>query len=469
VSKGTPLKKVAIVGGGISAFACAVALKEKGIDFTLFEREPRPGGKLMTERLGDFIVEAGPDSFLPEKHWTVELIDKVGLRSSLLPSNDRFKGTYIYSNGRLHPLPEGVMLMVPTMFTPLLRSSLISTWGKIRMGLELFVSRKQDDADESLAQFVSRRLGRECLEKIAEPLVAGIHTSNPDNMSVRATFPRFIEMERTHGSLIQGMVKAMEKAKPTTDAGKGMTYFMSLRGGMEELIEACARFIGSDNVQTGCQVHKIVKKPQGYSLLLDHRETSVDAVVLSTPSFVSKDIIGHMDPTLSDLLSLIEWSSTATISFGFPRKDIANLPGFGFIVPKIEGRRINATTWTSVKWSHRAPADSLLIRSFVGGGHHEELVDLGDEELSRIVLDELRLIAGITAEPDFFRIYRWRKSMPKYTVGHLDRLTEIDRRLAGHHGIHLIGCSYRGIGIGDCVKSGFDAAARIEENVSAER
>jgi oxygen-dependent protoporphyrinogen oxidase len=219
------LKKVAIVGGGISAFACAVVLKEKGIDFTLFEKESRPGGKLMTERLGDVVVEAGPDSFLPEKYWTVELIDKVGLRPSLLPSNDQFKGTYIYSQGRLHPLPEGVMLMVPTMFTPLLRSSLISFPGKLRMGLELFVRPRGDETDESLAQFVTRRLGRECLEKIAEPLVAGIHTSNPDNMSVQATFPRFIQMEQNHGSLIRGMVKAMKRTTVSPSSGQKMTYF----------------------------------------------------------------------------------------------------------------------------------------------------------------------------------------------------------------------------------------------------
>lgn len=463
------MKKVAIVGGGISAFACAVALKEKGIEFKLFEKEPRPGGKLMTDRFDDFVVEAGPDSFLPEKHWTIELIDKVGLRGSLLPSNDQFKGTHIYSRGRLHPLPEGVMLMVPTMFTPLLRSSLISLAGKIRMGMEVFVPPRRDDADESLAQFVTRRLGRECLEKIAEPLVAGIHTSNPDNMSVRATFPRFIEMERAHGSLIRGMMRAMKRRNPNPGPGTRMTYFMSLRNGMEELTEACARFVGQDRIQTGCQVHKILEKPKGYSLVLDNGEVQADCAVLSTPSFASRDIVTDLDPALSEILSLIEWSSTATISFSFLRSQIGGLPGFGFIVPRREGRKINATTWSSIKWSCRAPSDSLLMRSFIGGGHHEDLVDRDDEELTDMVLEELRVIAGIDAKPTFSRIYRWRKSMPKYTVGHLDRLTGIEDRLRGHPGLHLIGCSYRGIGIGDCVKSGFDAAARIEEDIRRDR
>jgi protoporphyrinogen/coproporphyrinogen III oxidase len=458
--------KVAIIGGGVSAFACAVALKEKGIDFTIFEKEARSGGKLITERFGDFVVEAGPDSFLPEKHWTVELIDKVGLRSSLLPTNDQFKGTYIYSHGRLHPLPEGVMLMVPTMFTPLLRSSLISLPGKMRMGLELLVPARRDQRDESLAQFVTRRLGKECLEKIAEPLVAGIHTSNPDNMSVRATFPRFIDMEQKHGSLIRGMVRAMKKLPAPPTSGKKMTYFMSLHRGMDELIEASIRFVGPDSVKTSSSVHRIAKKHGGYSVVMDHGEALFDEVVLATPSFVSQEIIRDLDPGLSQLLSLTEWSSTATISLGFSRNEVGSLPGFGFIVPRAEGRRINATTWSSIKWPHRAPADTILVRSFVGGGHHEELVDLPDEELAGIVCDELRQIAGIVAKPRFTKIYRWKRSMPKYTVGHLDRLEQIFHRLGNHPGLHLIGCSYRGIGIGDCVKSGFDAVARIVEGMN---
>jgi oxygen-dependent protoporphyrinogen oxidase len=197
------MKKTAIVGGGISALACAVDLKEKGLDFTLFEKENAVGGKLCTEKIGGLTVEVGPDSYLPEKYWSVQLIKKVGLAGEMLCSNDEHKGTFIFSGGRLHPLPEGVMLMVPTMIMPLAKSGLISWPGKLRMGRELFVPPRCDHKDESLAEFVTRRLGKECLEKIAEPLVAGIHTSNPDNMSVLATFPRFVEMERKSGSLIR--------------------------------------------------------------------------------------------------------------------------------------------------------------------------------------------------------------------------------------------------------------------------
>jgi oxygen-dependent protoporphyrinogen oxidase len=460
---GSKMKKIAIVGGGISALACAVDLKEKGFDFTVFEKEDSAVGKLFTEKIGSLTIEGGPDSYLPEKVWSVQLIKKVGLAGEMLCSNDESKGTFIYSGGRLHPLPEGVMLMVPTMIMPLLKSHLISWPGKIRMGMELFVPPRKDRKDESLAEFVTRRLGRECLEKIAEPLVAGIHTSNPDNMSVLATFPRFVEMERRSGSLIKGMVAAMKKMPPQNPSGPKMTYFMSLKGGMQELVRGCVSFIGEERVKTGTAVVSVVKQDSRYRLAFGNGSTAdFDAVVLATPSYVTKDILKSADEELCGRLSAIEWSSSATISLAFRKDDIKkSLPGFGFIVPHVENRRINACTWSSVKWSHRAPEDTLLIRSFVGGGHHEELVSLGDTELVNIVLEELREIIGLTAEPVFSKVYRWFKGMPKYTVGHLERIAAIDEKLKEHKGLFLIGCSYRGIGMGDCVKSGFDAAAAI--------
>jgi protoporphyrinogen/coproporphyrinogen III oxidase len=457
------MKKTAIVGGGISALACAVDLKEKGLDFTLFEKENTVGGKLCTEKIGGLTVEGGPDSYLPEKYWSVQLIKKVGLAGEMLCSNDEHKGTFIFSGGRLHALPEGVMLMVPTMIMPLARSRLISWPGKLRMGRELFVPPRCDRKDESLAEFVTRRLGRECLEKIAEPLVAGIHTSNPNNMSVLATFPRFVEMERKSGSLIRGMIAAMKNRPPPNSAGPPMTYFMSLKEGMQELVQGCVSFIGAERIRTGTAVLSVAKREDGYRLTFgDGTTADFAAVVLATPSFVTREIIGDMDAELRNRLSAIAWSSSATISIAFKNADIGKpLPGFGFIVPRIENRRINACTWSSIKWAHRAADDTLLIRSFVGGGHHEELVSPGDRELLPPVLGELREIVGLAAEPVFSKVYRWFQGMPKYTVGHLERIAAIDEKRKQHRGLFLIGSSYRGIGIGDCVKSGFDAAAAI--------
>ncbi len=460
---GLGTKKTAIVGGGISALACAVDLKEKGVDFTLFEKEKAVGGKLCTEKIGGFTVEGGPDSYLPEKYWSVQLIKKVGLAGEMLCSNDEHKGTFIFSGGRLHPLPEGVMLMVPTMIMPLARSRLISWPGKMQMGMELFVPPRCDLKDESLAEFVTRRLGRECLEKIAEPLVAGIHTSNPDNMSVLATFPRFVEMERKSGSLIRGMLAAMRNRPSRDPSGPPMTYFMSMKEGMQELVQGCVAYIGAERIRTGTAVLSIAKREGGYRLTFGDGSTAdFAAVVLATPSFVTKEIIRAMDAELGNRLSAIAWSSSATVSIAFRKSDIGKpLRGFGFIVPRVENHRINACTWSSIKWAHRAADDTLLIRSFVGGGHHEELVSLSDGELVTTVLEELHEIVGLRAEPVFYKVYRWFQGMPKYTVGHLERIAAIDEKRKEHRSLFLIGSSYRGIGIGDCVKSGFDAAAAI--------
>jgi oxygen-dependent protoporphyrinogen oxidase len=358
------------------------------------------------------------------------------------------------------------------MIMPLLKSSLISWPGKIRMGLEFFLPPKKDATDESLAQFVTRRLGKECLEKIAEPLVAGIHTSNPDNMSILAIFPRFVDMERKYGSLIKGMLAALKKLPAPDPSKKTMTYFMSLKGGMQQLTDRCIAIIGKERIKTGMEIQRVIKVQNGYRLVVNggsgqmdlfgKKEEHFDEVVLTTPAYVTSGLVRDMDPKLSERLLAMDWSSTATISIAFKKEDIrVKLPGFGFIVPKIENRRINATSWSSIKWSFRAPDGCLLLRSFVGGGHHEELLFEDDATLVGVVLQELRQIAGIDAKPIFSKVYRWVKGMPKYTVGHLERLAKLDELKGRHPGLHLIGCSYRGIGIGDCVKSGFDAASEI--------
>ncbi len=392
------MKKVAIVGSGISGLACAVALKEEGVDFMVLEKGPAAGGKLLTEKADGFSIEAGPDSFLSEKPWTLDLIRKVGLEDRLLATNEEHKGTYIYSRGRLHRLPEGVMLMVPTMLMPLVRSRLISLPGKVRMGLEAFIPRKRADSDESLASFVARRLGRECLEKIAEPLVAGIHTADPEDMSVKAVFPRFLEMEKESGSLVRAMARAVKKAPVRGDAH--LTYFMSLREGMQQLVDGCVDFVGKERVRTSCEVARVRKTAQGYELAAGPERMVFDAVVLATPAYATQRLLGGSAQPLSDLLSTIVWTSTATVSLAFAESAAPGpLPGFGFIVPRVEGRRINAATWSSLKWSFRAPAHRLLIRSFVGGSRREELVSYEDKDLVAVVLEELREIAGIAGKP----------------------------------------------------------------------
>lgn len=472
------MPKVIIIGGGIAGLAAAVHLKAgakahgKTVDILLLEKNNRIGGKILTETIDRYLIEGGPDSFLPEKVWTVNLAKHLGLEPEMLSSNDQFKGTFIYSRKALHSLPEGVMLMVPTMFWPMAKSSLITWPGKLRMGMEMFIPKRKERGDESLASFVTRRLGRECLEKIAEPLVAGIHTSNPDNMSVLSTFPRFVEMERKSGSLIHGMLTAMRNrphatlsgpSRPGRDAPK-MTYFMSFKRGMQTLSQACADFVGRDTIRFGAAVRAVEPKGKGYAVELESNETlEADHVMIASASYDAAEMVKGFDANLAAQMNKIEWSSSATVSVAFRKADVGvSLKGFGFIVPRVEGRRINAATYSSIKWSFRAPDDHLLIRGFVGGGHHEELVhELDDAGMINMVLEELDAILGLRAKPEVSKVYRWFKGMPKYTVGHLDRIAVLDRLLSIHPGLHLIGCSYKGIGIGDCVHEAQIAAEKI--------
>ena len=471
------MPKIIIIGGGIAGLAAAVHLKAgakahgKSVDVLLLEKNGRIGGKILTERHDKYLIEGGPDSFLPEKVWSVNLAKHLGLEPEMLPSNDEFKGTFIFSKNELHSLPEGVMLMVPTSFWPMAKSHLISWPGKLRMGMEVFVPKRKFIEDESLASFVTRRLGRECLEKIAEPLVAGIHTSNPDNMSVLATFPRFVQMEQKSGSLILGMLSSMKNRPHATLSGPPpkpgapkMTYFMSFKNGMQTLSQACADYIGKDSIRLGVAVKAVEPKGKGYSVILESGEAlDTDHVMIASASYDAANMIKGFDATLATQMNRIEWSSSATVSIAFRKKDIkAPLKGFGFIVPRVEGRRINASTYSSIKWSFRAPDDMVMVRAFVGGGHHEELVqELDDAGMTKMVLEELDVILGLKADAQLSKVYRWFKGMPKYTVGHLDRIALLDRSLSLHPGLHLIGCSYKGIGIGDCVHEAQIAAEKI--------
>jgi len=471
------MPKIIIIGGGIAGLAAAVHLKagakayDKTVDVLLLEKNGRIGGKILTEKHDKFLIEGGPDSFLPEKVWSVNLARHLGLEPEMLPSNDQFKGTFIYSDKQLHSLPEGVMLMVPTSFWPMAKSSLITWPGKLRMGMEVFMPKRRVMEDESLASFVTRRLGRECLEKIAEPLVAGIHTSNPDNMSVLATFPRFVQMEQKSGSLIMGMVASMKSRPHATLSGPPpkpgaprMTYFMSFKNGMQTLSQACADYIGKDSIRTGASVKAVEPKGKGYAVVLESGETlDADHVMIASAAYDAAGMVKGFDENLAAHMDKIEWSSSSTVSISFKKTDISvPLKGFGFIVPRVEGRRVNAATYSSIKWSFRAPDDQVLIRVFVGGGHHEELVhELDDAGMVRMVLEELDTILGLKANPQFSKVYRWYRGMPKYTVGHLDRIALLDRMLSTHPGLHLIGCSYKGIGIGDCVHEAQIAAEKI--------
>ena len=476
------MKRVVIIGGGIAGLATAYSLREHQLgspsplppfETVIMEKKSRVGGNIVTERIDGFVIEGGPDCFISEKPWAMELCRRIGLEDRLLPTNDEFRKTFVLSGGRLHVLPEGVILMVPTKILPLATSSLISIPGKLRMALEAFVPRKKDPGDESLGDFVRRRLGKEALDKIAEPLVAGIHAGDPETMSVKATFPRFVELEQEYGSLIRGMLRRMYNLKrsrkdrpPEKKTGPKVTMFMTLKGGLSELIdELTGRIEGFEHtvIRTDTTVAGISMKGGRYLVEIEGGAVmEADSVVLASPAHAASRLVKNLDPVLSEKLLTIPYVSTATVSLAFRKKDIRHpLDGFGFVIPRTEKRKIMAATWTSRKFDHRAPEDSVLIRCFVGGSKNADLVSLDDSSMAAMVRGELKEIMGIEAEPVLERVYRWFNSMPQYTIGHEERIRSIEERASTHPGFFLTGSAYHGIGISDSVRYGEITAKKV--------
>lgn len=472
------MKRVVIIGGGIAGLSAAYSLREhqpKGAEFeiVLLERKDALGGNIRTEKVNGFLIEGGPDCFLSEKPWAMELCKRIGLADKLQPTNDAFRKTFVLSGGKLHVLPEGVILMVPTKILPLAVSGLISWPGKVRMAMEMFVPRKKDDKDETLGEFVRRRLGQEALDKIAEPLVAGVHAGDPETMSVRASFPKFVQLEQEYGSLIRGMLKRMELMKKThkpAPQGEGpkkrVTMFMTLRDGLTDMVEVLASILkksGNTVIRTGVNVTAVAEKNGRYEVSIEGEKTlDADAVIVAAPAYAASNVLKDIDGELSRQLLTIPYVSTATVSIGFKRSDIKHpLNGFGFVVPKMEKRRIMAATWTSQKFQYRAPEGHVLIRCFVGGSKNMELVDLSDAEMVKMVREELRDIMGIDAEPVLAKVFRWRNSMPQYTVGHEERIASIEEKVARHKGLFITGSAYHGIGISDSVRNGEVIAKKV--------
>jgi oxygen-dependent protoporphyrinogen oxidase len=464
------MSKTVIVGGGIAGLATAFYLQECGAaDSTLIECSPRLGGKITSASEAGFLVEGGPDSFITQKPAALDLCHRLGLGDQLSGSNTGKQATtYVWSSGRLYPMPEGMMLMAPTMVLPFLRSRLISWPGKLRMGMEVFVPRESSDQDESLAGFVRRRLGTEALNKIAGPLMGGIHAADPEKLSIKSTFPMFPDMERKHGSLLRGMMK--RRKRHAAPGSKPTPMFMSLRGGLQQLSDALVAQLPADAIRSGCCVLTVHPYGNQYQAVLsDGSSILADNLVFATPAYVTADLIQQIDPMLASRLRGIRYVSTATVSLGFKRSEIAHpMQGAGFIVPRSEGRRITACSWTSSKFNHRAPGDSVLLRVFIGGALAEDLAEQNDAALITLAREELSTIMGIAAEPVLAKAYRWPKANPQYDLGHDLRVSEIERSLTNFPGLYVAGAAYHGAGIPDCIHSGMTAARSIADRIHAE-
>ena len=458
------MRRIAIVGGGISGLAAAFALEERrragdSLAYTVYESSPRFGGVLATERVGGCLVEAGPDSFLTEKPWAADLCRRLGLEDQLIGSSDGDRRTYILVKGRLIPLPDGLMFMVPTRLAPALLSTLFSSATKFRMMREWRMAPRQAENDESVAALVDRHYGAEMVERLADPLLAGVYGGEASQLSVRAVLPRFVEMETKYGSLGRGMLVARKNVKSARSAPP---IFTSLKGGMQQLAEALVASLPREALRANIRVEAVQQQERGWVISAGYKTDTFDAVIVATPAPAAGPLLEITCPALASELKAIPYSSSLTVALGFDKDVRAALPsGFGFLVPRSEGRRVLAATFVHNKFPHRAPPERALIRCFLGGSRDEQALQLPDNEILGIVREELRQILRLSADPIFSRVYRWKGSMAQYTVGHLDRLRRIESLLKQSRGLALAGNAYRGIGVPDCVRSGEIAAQQV--------
>lgn len=457
--------RLLIVGGGITGLAAAHRAVELAreravpLELTLVEARGRLGGTIATERADGFLVESGPDSFLSEKPWALALCRRLGVEDRLARTDDRFRRTFVWRRGRLHPLPDGFQLLAPTRLRPFLTSSLFSWPGKLRMAMDLVLPRGAGD-DESLGAFVRRRLGREALDRVAQPLVAGIYTADPDDLSLAATMPRFLDLERRERSIVLALWRAARRAPQAGTSGARWSLFVTFLGGMEELVTTLAGRLPPGATVPKQRVSGVERAGGRWrASTVEGGRFEADRVIVATEAHATARLVRYLDPTLATLLGEIPYASAATVSLGYRRADIPHpLDGFGFVVPRSEGRALLAATFSSVKYPGRAPEASALLRGFVGGALHAGILEEDDPALIARVRAELRDALGVVAEPVLARVARWPASMPQYRVGHLARVETIERRVAALPGLVLAGGAYRGVGIADCVRSGEAAA-----------
>lgn len=474
MSSARPISAV-VVGGGIAGLAAAHRLVELSLDrgialsLTLLEARDRLGGTIATERAEGFLIEAGPDSFLSEKPWALALCQRLGVADRLVRTDDRFRKTFVVHRGRLHPLPEGFQLLAPTRLAPFLASPLFSWRGKLRMAMDLVLPRRRFGDEESLGAFVRRRLGQEALERVAQPLVAGIYAADPEQLSLAATMPRFLELERQHRSLILGLLKATRRAPDAARGASGARWslFVTFQEGMEELVRVLADRLPPGSARLKERVDAVIREGTRWKVSLsDGSALQADAVILATEAYQAARLTRYLDPALSHLLETIPYVGSATVTLAYRYQEIRHpLDGFGFVVPRSEGRPILACTFSSVKYPGRAPEGFVLLRLFLGGALNQELLKEDDERLLALCRSQLAELLGVMASPRLSRVHRFSASMPQYHLGHLERVAGIERQVAGHPGLALAGSAYRGVGIADCIRSGEEAALAVLEHL----
>lgn len=469
-------RRFIVIGGGISGLSAAYKLSTEcgrmnmPTEVLLFEASARLGGCISTYNLDDTILELGPDAFITDKPAGLDLCRKLGIENRLVKTNDGHRRTFVARNNKLHPVPEGFLLMAPTEIRPFFESPLFSWEAKLRMVAELFVGKSSPDADESLKQFTERRLGKEVFERVVQPLVGGIYTADPSKLSLKAALPRIAALEQKYGSLVRGLTATRKKS--SKDSGARYSMFVSFDQGMSVLVNALGEALPAGCVQTHKLVSRIRPSKYGHGWEVecsDGRRVNCDGVVVATAAYHASDMLVELSPTLSRELRSIEYASSAVLNLIYRRADIPHaLDGFGFVVPTTENRSILACSFTSVKWNGRAPDDRVMLRVFVGGALQPDVYDMTDEQIECLAWEDLHTYLGIEAIPLMSVIARYPRGMPQYNVGHLKRIATIDSEVDRFPGIALAGNAYRGVGIPDCISSGESAAIAVMEQVLAQ-
>lgn len=458
--------KILIVGAGISGLAAANRLlelgkeKQRDIEITVLESSRHPGGNISTIKHEGMLIEEGPDSFITSKPYALNLCNRLGLNEEIIPTSGTNRKTLIYLNGQLTPLPEGFILLAPTRIGSFISSPVLSPLGKLRALLEVFIPKSDDRSDESLHTFIKRRFGNELFENIAQPLIGGIYTSDPDKLSIKSAVPEIYNLERIHRSVIIGMIKGHKKK---IESGARYSQFVTLRNGMYSLVSSLISAIPEGSLITGHRVVELQKSDSQWMVITDSGSEYIsDGIILSTPSFVNADLLKPVDAGLSSELGKIAHASSAIAILAYKKEQIQQLmDGFGFVVPQKANLNLIACSFSSVKFEGRAPDDTLLIRCFVGGALNEEILEKGDSEIIDIISKELGLILKINGKPLFSKLKRYHKSMPQYNIGHEFIVSKIENLISAHKYLRICGNSYHGVGIPDCINSAEKAAEEL--------
>ncbi|MBI3997750.1 MAG: protoporphyrinogen oxidase [Armatimonadetes bacterium] len=473
---GAPVHRVVIIGGGITGLAAAHALithpraRQARIECALVERESHLGGKLQTERVNGCLVETGPDSFLAAKPWASELCRTLGLGDRLIGTLPG-RAVHVAFRDRLHPLPPGLALGIPSRLLPMVRTGLLSPAEKLRLAWDLVLPRDRADGDRTVGGFLGRRLGRAAVDRLAGPLLAGIYAGDADALSLRATFPQLLEWEASSRSLILAALAARRRAGASRDGAAPL--FLSLIGGLGELVDALRAALVGVRTIIGQSVMRLGRSSGSgtapYSVhLADGRALEADALLVATPAFVTADLLAPLAPDAADALRATPYASTAAVTLGYRRGDVSHpLEGHGFVVARGEPLQISACTWVSSKWPHRAPPEVALLRCYLGSAGRDAIVGEDDDTLVRVACQDLARTMGIDAIPIFTHVARWPRAMPQYLPGHLERLAAIEAALRHLPGVAVAGAGYRGIGIPDCIRQGQGAAGRLADWLGA--